>query len=140
MMINNYHNKNILLVDDDESILTLIETILHKDGYSNILKACSGQDAVFLAKEKQPSLIILDIMLPDFDGFEICKKIREKSMAPIIFLSAKSEESDKVNKKKVKSKKQLRTQSTKAPPGMLKKNKEKKKSGLFLCCIPRSSD
>ena len=96
MMINNYHNKNILLVDDDESILTLIETILHKDGYSNILKACSGQDAVFLAKEKQPNLIILDIMLPDFDGFEICKKIREKSMAPIIFLSAKSEESDKL--------------------------------------------
>ena len=96
MLINNYHNKNIILVDDDESILTLIETILHKEGFTNISKACSGETAVSLAKEIKPDLIILDIMLPDFDGFEICKKIRTNSMVPIIFLSAKSEESDKL--------------------------------------------
>ena len=96
MLINNYHNKNIILVDDDESILTLIETILHKEGFTNISKARSGETAVSLAKEIKPDLIILDIMLPDFDGFEICKKIRTNSMVPIIFLSAKSEESDKL--------------------------------------------
>ena len=86
MQINNYHNKNIILVDDDESILTLIETILHKEGFTNITKARSGETAISLAKEKKPDLIILDIMLPDFDGFEICKKIRTNSMVPIIFL------------------------------------------------------
>ena len=68
------------------------------------------------------------------------KSIKEIQEVKSIF----SEESDKLNKKKDTSKKKLRTQSTKAPPGMLKKNKDekkgKKKSGLFLCCIPRSSD
>ena len=50
MQINNYHNKNIILVDDDESILTLIETILHKEGFTNITKARSGETAISLAK------------------------------------------------------------------------------------------
>ena len=93
---NNYLNKKILLVDDDRSIVTLIETILHKDGYNNVLKAYTGQEAVIKVKDNDPDIIVLDVMLPDFDGYEICKQIREKSMVPIIFLSAKSEETDKL--------------------------------------------
>ncbi|MCQ2472644.1 MAG: response regulator transcription factor [Saccharofermentans sp.] len=96
MVVNSYFNKNILLVDDDESILTLIETILRKEGYGNISKAHSGQEAISLAQKESSDLIILDIMLPDFDGFEICKQIRTDSMVPIVFLSAKSDESDKL--------------------------------------------
>ncbi len=91
-----YLNKKILLVDDDESIIILIETVLHKEGYSNILKANTGKAAVSIAKSEKPDLIVLDIMLPDFDGYEICKQIRDESMVPIIFLSAKSDESDKL--------------------------------------------
>lgn len=89
-------NSKILLVDDDKSIVALIETVLHKEGYSNISKAYTGQEAVIKAKENLPDLIVLDIMLPDLDGYEICKQIRENSMVPIIFLSAKSDESDKL--------------------------------------------
>lgn len=96
MTPNNYLNKKILLVDDDKSIVTLVETILHKEGYNNVLKAYTGQEAVIKAKDNNPDIIVLDVMLPDFDGYEICKQIREKSMVPIIFLSAKSEETDKL--------------------------------------------
>ena len=89
-------DKKILLVDDDKSIITLIETVLRKEGYSNVSKAYTGLEAVLKAAEVVPDLIILDVMLPDLDGYEICRQIRESSMVPIIFLSARSEESDKL--------------------------------------------
>lgn len=96
MTSKGYLSKKILLVDDDESIISLVETVLHKEGYSNVFKADSGREAILKVKETAPDLVILDVMLPDFDGYEICKQIREKSMVPIIFLSAKSDESDKL--------------------------------------------
>lgn len=96
MTPNGYLNKKILLVDDDESISSLIETVLNKEGYSKVFKACSGKEALQSIDGIGPDLIVLDVMLPDFDGYEICRKIRERSMVPIIFLSARSDESDKL--------------------------------------------
>ena len=107
MTPNGYLNKKILLVDDDESISSLIETVLNKEGYSKVFKAFSGKEAIQSIDGIGPDLIVLDVMLPDFDGYEICRKIRERSMVPIIFLSersmvpiiflsARSDESDKL--------------------------------------------
>ena len=96
MTPNGYLNKKILLVDDDESISSLIETVLNKEGYSKVFKAYSGKEALQSIDGIGPDLIVLDVMLPDFDGYEICRKIRERSMVPIIFLSARSDESDKL--------------------------------------------
>lgn len=96
MTPNGYLSKKILLVDDDESIISLINTVLHKEGYSRIYTAGSGKEAIKMVNETEPDLIVLDVMLPDFDGYEICRQIRDKSMVPIIFLSAKSDESDKL--------------------------------------------
>ena len=96
MTPNGYLSKKILLVDDDESIISLIDTVLHKEGYSRIYTAGSGKEAIQMVNETEPDLIVLDVMLPDFDGYEICRQIRDKSMVPIIFLSAKSDESAKL--------------------------------------------
>ena len=88
--------RKILLVDDEKDITTLLEDVLRKDGYKNILKASSGQEAINLCKLHQPDVIILDIMLPDLDGIEVCKKIREFSYCPIMFLSSKNDDIDKI--------------------------------------------
>lgn len=90
------YDKRILIVDDDPSILNLLEVILSKEGYKNIYKAADGQTAISLNDLHKPDLIVLDVMMPDMDGYEVCKKIRSSSMGHIIFLSAKSEESDKL--------------------------------------------
>ncbi len=88
--------KRILLVDDEKDITDLLEEVLRKDGFINILKAASGQEAVNLCQMHRPDVIVLDIMLPDIDGIEICKKIREFSYCPIIFLSSKNDDIDKI--------------------------------------------
>lgn len=95
-MIENIYFKKILVVDDDESILNMINVVLKKEQFKEIYQARSASDAMEMAKKIQPDLVILDIMLPDADGYEVCKDIREFSMAPIIFLSAKNEETDKL--------------------------------------------
>ncbi len=89
-------HKNILLVDDEKEITDLIEEVLRKDGFKNILKASNAQEALTLSKIHVPNIIILDIMLPDRDGIEVCKKIREFSYCPIIFLSSKNDAIDKI--------------------------------------------
>lgn len=88
--------KKILLVDDEQDILNLVETVLRKEGFDNIRKAETGMEAIDVCKENIPDIIVLDIMLPDMDGHEVCKKIREFSNVPIIFLSAKSDELDRL--------------------------------------------
>lgn len=90
------YDKKILLVDDDESILLMIQTVLRKEGYTNIYAASCGEEGMKLAQSVSPDLVLLDIMLPDFDGYEVCKNIRLQSMTPILFLSAKSDEVDKL--------------------------------------------
>ena len=88
--------KKILLVDDEVDILNLLETVLRKDGFQRIEKATTGQTGISLCEKFNPDIIVLDIMLPDIEGYEVCQKMREITFAPIIFLSAKSEEIDKL--------------------------------------------
>ncbi|MTI69808.1 MAG: response regulator transcription factor [Firmicutes bacterium] len=89
-------NKKILIIDDEKEILDLLETVLLKEGFKYIYKSLTGNKGLDLCRDKSPDIIVLDIMLPDIDGFEVCRKIREFSTVPIIFLSAKSEDLDKL--------------------------------------------
>lgn len=89
-------DKKILLIDDEEEILDLLETVLLKEGFKNIYKANTGLKAIESCREKSPDIIVLDIMLPDIDGYEVCRRLREFTYIPIIFLSAKSDDVDKL--------------------------------------------
>lgn len=82
----------IMLVDDEPDILDLLEKALNIEGFYNITKIDNGISAVITCKEIYPDIIILDVMLPDIDGYEVCKKIREFSHCPILFLSSKNDE------------------------------------------------
>ncbi|MEA4973995.1 Transcriptional regulatory protein WalR [bioreactor metagenome] len=86
----------ILLVDDERDIVVLLEEVLNREGFRNIKKAYTGQDALVVCREFQPDVIVLDIMLPDIDGIEVCKQIRSFSYCSILFLSSKSDDVDKI--------------------------------------------
>lgn len=86
----------IMLVDDEPDILDLLEKALTIEGYCNITKIDNGLSAINTCKEINPDIIVLDVMLPDIDGYEVCKKIREFSHCPILFLSSKNDELDKI--------------------------------------------
>ncbi len=88
-------NKNILVVDDDREIVRAIALNLEGEGY-NVLKAYNGMDALDMAMTREVHLIIIDVMMPKLDGLSAIMKIRERKNLPIIVLSAKSENSDKV--------------------------------------------
>lgn len=88
-------NENILIVDDEKEIADLIEVYLKNDGYT-VHKFYNGTDALNYIKSKKMDLAILDVMLPDLDGFRICQKIREQYFYPIIMLTAKVEDTDKI--------------------------------------------
>ena len=88
-------SRKILVVDDEESIVKIIEYNLKKEGYE-VICAGDGETACKLAFSENPDLILLDIMMPIMDGYEVCKKVREKSNTPIIMLTARAEEVDKV--------------------------------------------
>jgi len=85
-----------MLVDDEPDILDLLEKTLNIEGYHNIIKITNGLSAINTCKEIQPDIIILDVMLPDMDGYEVCKQIRRFSHCPILFLSSKNDELDKI--------------------------------------------
>lgn len=89
-------NKKVLIVDDEEDILRLLKTVFLKEGIENVYTATTAADGFIQFQEKQPDIVILDIMLPDGEGYEVCKKIRSTSHVPILFLSAKTEEIDKI--------------------------------------------
>ena len=88
-------NRRILVVDDEKPIADIIKFNLEKEGYK-VFVAEDGQQAVNMTYEHKPDLIVLDIMLPVMDGFTVCKKLRENVSTPIIMLTAKEEEVDKV--------------------------------------------
>ncbi len=92
--INN-DKKTILIVDDEKPIVDILVYNLQKEGY-NTLEANDGLTAVDLALNKKPDLILLDIMLPKMDGLTVCKKIRTTLNVPILMLTAKDEEIDKI--------------------------------------------
>lgn len=85
----------ILIVDDDSEIRKVTGIYLENEGYE-IFKAENGQEALKLIKENEVDLVLLDIMMPDMNGIEVCMKVREDNIMPIIFLSAKSEDLDKI--------------------------------------------
>ena len=88
--------KQILIVDDEKEIADLVEVYLISEGY-DVLKYYDGQAALQGVMTKKVDLAILDVMLPDMDGFTLCRKIREHFFFPIIMLTAKVEEKDKIN-------------------------------------------
>ena len=89
------YNEKILVVDDEMSIRQILETRLSIRGYKVIL-ATNGEEALYLFRKEQPNLVILDIMLPKIDGYEVCSEIRKESQVPIIMLTALGDISDRV--------------------------------------------
>jgi len=87
--------KNVLIVDDDIKTVDLVKLYLTRDGYG-VLTAYNGIEALRLARESHPDLIVLDLMLPDMDGFEVCRVLRQESDVPIIMLTARSTDQDKL--------------------------------------------
>lgn len=88
-------NERILVVDDEKELADLVEVYLKNDGYT-VYKFYNGTDALKCIESTQLDLAILDIMLPDINGFQICQKIREKHYFPVIMLTAKVEDGDKI--------------------------------------------
>ena len=88
-------SEQILIVDDEKEIADLIEVYLKNDGYT-VHKFYNGLDALECIETQKMDLAILDVMLPDIDGFRICQKIREQYFYPIIILTAKVEDTDKI--------------------------------------------
>lgn len=88
-------DKRILVIDDEIAIVEFLEINLLKAGFL-VEKALSGQEAIEKTKKTSPDLILLDLMLPDIDGFNLCRTIRNITQAPIIMLTAKGEDTDKI--------------------------------------------
>lgn len=87
--------KKILIADDEKLLRHLIRDFLIAENY-HIIEACDGKEALELFEEHQPDLVILDVMMPVYDGWTVCRQIRQSSMAPIIMLTAKGEELDQL--------------------------------------------
>jgi DNA-binding response OmpR family regulator len=94
-MEENLDKKTILIVDDEKTIVDMLVYNLQKEGYST-LEANDGEEAVKIALESKPDLVLLDIMLPKMDGLAVCKRIRQSLNIPILMISAKDEEIDKI--------------------------------------------
>lgn len=89
-------DSKILIVDDERQLLVLLKEVFMREGFNEIYEADNGIDAILSAKENMPNLIILDVNLPDIDGYNVCQRIRSFSSCPIIFLTAKSEDEEKI--------------------------------------------
>lgn len=94
-MEENLNKKTILIVDDEKTIVDMLVYNLQKEGY-NTLEANDGEEAVNIALSQKPNLVLLDIMLPKMDGLAVCKRIRQSLDIPILMISAKDEEIDKI--------------------------------------------
>ena len=95
MADDQFHNRKILVVDDEERMVRFIRLNLEHDGFY-VLEANNGIGAINSMRDSIPDLILLDIMLPDLDGFEVLRLIREISSVPVIMLTAKGEEEDRI--------------------------------------------
>ncbi len=87
--------EKVMIVDDDKNICDLLRLYLEKDGY-NIILSHDGEEALVKFNALKPDIVLLDVMLPGIDGWQICREIRKKSNVPIIMITAKSETFDKV--------------------------------------------
>ncbi len=88
-------SRSILVVDDDKKIVQLVSLYLRREGY-RILQAFDGQEALELARSQQPDLIVLDLFLPELDGADVCRLLRTESRVPIIMLTARATDDDKL--------------------------------------------
>ena len=88
-------SRRVLVVDDDVKTVELVKLYLNRDGYK-VLSAYDGVDALRLAREGHPDLIVLDLMLPGIDGIEVCRTLRDESDVPIIMLTARTTDQDKL--------------------------------------------
>jgi DNA-binding response OmpR family regulator len=88
-------SETILLIDDDPTLLELLSEHIHMSGYQ-VLLANRGEEGIALAVEKEVDLVVLDVMMPGMDGWEVCRRLREVSTVPILMLTAKDEEIDKL--------------------------------------------
>ena len=86
----------ILLVDDDRDLLEMLCSIFRRAGYTDLVTASSGQEALQIWREQQPALIILDVMMPGMDGFEVLREIRRTSRVPVLMLTARGEAEDRI--------------------------------------------
>ena len=94
-MTNSNLNRTILIVDDDKKIVQLVSLYLKREGY-RVLSAFDGQEALEMARSKQPDLIVLDLFLPELDGTDVCRLLRAESRVPIIMLTARATDEDKL--------------------------------------------
>ena len=85
----------ILVVDDEQEIRNLVEIYLKNEGFK-VIKAGDGEEALKILEKEEVDLMVLDIMMPKLDGMEVCKRVREHMNLPILMLSAKSEDMDKI--------------------------------------------
>ena len=93
----------VLVIEDDPSYLRYLSHLLEREGYA-VISATNGLQGLRLAKEENPALLLLDVMLPGLDGFEVCHRLREQTLTaklPIIMLSAKGQDADRVTALKV---------------------------------------
>ena len=88
--------KTILLVDDEEAILEILEMNLEREGFK-VLKAENGAQALAQARTGHPDLILLDVGLPDMSGFEVCEKLRQSTDVPVIMVTARGQDEDKIH-------------------------------------------
>ena len=95
MTLGHAEGARILVVDDDPLLVRLVRTNLEKAGY-RVLSAADGEQAVDVAANELPDLVVLDLMLPKLDGYEVCRRIREFSMVPVVMLTARGEPVDRL--------------------------------------------
>ncbi len=95
MILNYLKNKRILLVDDEPQLCDMVTSILSEEGFTNIRTAGNVKDAVAAASEFRPEFAILDVMLPDGDGFSLMEQLKSMADYPILFLTARGEDEDK---------------------------------------------
>lgn len=87
--------RKILVIDDEPQIIEVLTSYLKKDGF-RVIAAADGTKALQIAEREEPDLILLDLMLPDIDGYEVCRALRKRSNVPIVMLTARDEETDKI--------------------------------------------
>lgn len=85
----------VLVADDDEKIRELLELYLTKEGFA-VIQAADGAEAILKAQQLKPDMIVLDIMMPVMDGMEVCRQVRKFSQVPVIMLTARTEDEDRI--------------------------------------------
>ena len=88
-------DRTILIVDDEAELLEMVRAVFLRAGYSRVLTAGSGAEALSVCAAGQPDIVILDVMMPGMDGFEVLRQLRRRSSVPVLMLTARSEAEDK---------------------------------------------